>query len=362
MQDNPTPPKSGKQTKIVGKYGLETNFTICQGLHPSASQLFISSLATDSWRNKITALNSFTSFCQLNYLKPSFPITLTTLSQYLVHLFYVRNVTKATAENYISSLKAWHSFKGVSTENFSDVRLKSCIRGYGNLRKDKPTTQTPRQVINFSHLQIIGNYLAQQNLPIMDFLNTWTPILLMFWGSFRPGEILPPGLKKHDLSKGLKWLQINRMSKNHIVIELHDPKVSELEGFASVDLISHQDQRYCPLYYLARIKHFAIADSPPGLHEFVFKHSNNKPVTQSDINHFIKRAMAPYFPNEKFTAYSLRAGLLFHLAALPASFSPGEMHSLGRWLSQSSMERYKRVRGSTRLGALEKASNLILER
>jgi hypothetical protein len=135
----------------------------------------------------------------------------------------------STVKSYLCSMATLHKLQNKSAENFSSYILKALIRGAENLRLyDLPAKET-RKVMTLPLLKILGHALASCDWSTDSVQVFWTCSLLMFFGSLRIGEVLPPSSNKFNSFETLLWKDVV-FRKDSVLVHIKIPKSKNPQG------------------------------------------------------------------------------------------------------------------------------------
>ena len=342
-----------------GKYGAKQVSNLVKGISPASVKFFSWGLTTQHWLSRLSGINSYRKYCDTINIEFKLPLSLYQISDYLAYLADERRVARDTAVGYLSHLKTLHESLGIPSSNFEDYRIRTICNGIGNFNQmsQKPTNH--RRVVTFNVLKCLGHIIAHMNLSELEVTTIWCLCLFLFWGSFRGSEVLPQGKAPHQIAVGLRWRNIQAMD-NRLVVHLPTPKnPSKKNKGSTVDLLLCPDQRYCPVSYFYKLLNLSKKYLTLDNNDHIFLQANlTNPIYTYTFNYFLKKHLNPHFPNNTFSQYSFRAGLVVEIASRSDEFPYSTQLSMGRWQSEA-VDRYKRLSGRERTDAITKIMDLL---
>ena len=193
----------------------------------------------------------------------------------------------------------------------------------------------PRRALTFSVLRLFGNQLASLPFPWQDKQVIWLAALWGFWGAARMSALI---VDKHgpDNVRTVTYLRVRWLSPDHFVVHLPLPKNKKLPA-EMVDLRVFPDPRYCPITQLNNLVDFLEQAGPVDQANPIFRLSNGNILTMDNMNHVLKLALRPLFPDQEgfWSCHSFRAGLATTMGLYPHLFSQQEIQAVGRWNSEA---------------------------
>ncbi len=123
---------------------------------------------------------------------------------------------------YLSDLKMAHKIRSVEPNFENDFFIKAMLKGAKNVSLYANITKKSKFVMSFPLLKIIGHEIALSTWPEDSKLVFWSACCVVFFGSFRLGEILP---KSDNNLENLTWSQIRFTNMRSVVINIRFPKV-----------------------------------------------------------------------------------------------------------------------------------------
>jgi hypothetical protein len=211
--------------------------------------------------------------------------------------------------------------------------LKALIRGAENLRLyDLPAKET-RKVMTLPLLKILGHALASCDWSADSVQIFWTCSLLMFFGSLRIGEVLPPSSNKFNSFETLLWKDVI-FRKDSVLVHIKIPKSKNPQG-DYIDIFEFKGHGCCPVSALRTLRNSRVSTLHPDFP--VFQFISGKFLTPNLFNSCLKDLLRPWLgaSADSLSAHSFRAALPSALATDPSSLMSTDLKLWGRWHSAS---------------------------
>ena len=239
----------------------------------------------------------------------------------------------------MSSLSQLQHLFGFGKGGFvEDPWIKIVLKGKENAKVYESAKFNKRKPVTFEILQLIGHQIMSSNWPVYDQTLYWTLSLVLFWGSFRMGELLPTKVTAFDSCTDLTWNDIVFKQDGSIVIRIKSPKTGSFPG-QFIDLFPcEHDLAYCPVYYLKKLK---LMSAQLNLFSKDFSPFTLRDRTVLTANQFIssiKALIAPLKilgPTDVITGHSFRFGIPSTLAAFCDPDLKSDVSIWGRWTSEA---------------------------
>ena len=270
----------------------------------------------------------YEDFCYKSGLGQPFPASRDFLLEFINYSHFAKNHCADTTLSLISILRKLHEFKFNTAHQFDDPIVKRVLLGIKNKEAVNPRPASPRLAFNYAALTKLGHIVAQLPWPPEDRNSIWAAYLLIFWGSFRQGEVISTYANKPSFHT-LRWNCVRKLAgQDGYMIHILAPK-KDIKGL-SVPLVPYKDHRYCPIFWLEKIKP-QICDP----NSFVFVFQSGKFISTSLMSKILTQVSTDLGTNGKFTGHSLRAAIPSLLSSHPDSFSEREIRNTGRWKSDT---------------------------
>ncbi len=217
------------------------------------------SLTFHSWARYESAWHSFLKFCTSESLPVSWPIQISVARQYVCWADFSAHLAPATIKAYLSCLSQLHFLTGFEKPEFlSDGWIKSVLRGAENAKFYEQTSFNKQKPVTFDILILIGHQIMSSTWSEFHKSLFWSLSLLLFWGSFRAGELLPVSELTFDPKTNLTWDDIIFHSDGSIIVRIKSPKTATFPS-QFVDIFPcTQNPAYCPVSNLKKFRQFAV--------------------------------------------------------------------------------------------------------
>jgi len=161
----------------------------------------------------------------------------------------------STIKAYLSCLSQLLTLTGFDkAEFFHDNWIKSFLKRAEHAKFYELAKFNKRKPVTFDILTLIGHQIMSSQWSEFHKTLFWTISLLLFWGSFRAGELLPTCRNEFDPKTDLTWDDIIFRSDGSIVIRVKSPKTACFPG-QFVDLFPCPNNvAYCPVFYLKKYR------------------------------------------------------------------------------------------------------------
>ena len=289
----------------------------------------------------------YVTFCNSIGSYPPFPASVDNLLKFINHSHFSMGHCANTTKSLISMLKQLHDFNYGNTQQFDNIIVKRVLLGIRNKESINPRPIIPRLAFNFSSLMKLGHIISQLPWPPEDRSSIWSAYLMAFWGSFRLGEIVSKTANKPSFHT-LMWGWVQKLAgQPGLIVHVLAPKKES--NAISVPLVPYSDSRYCPVYWLEKIRPHSCERN-----SYVYRFKSGKLITSKIMSNLLKKMSSDLGTSGKFTGHSLRAALPSLLASHPKSFSVREIKTSGRWHSDT----YEVYCRSKAVGSKETASKV----
>ena len=179
--------------------------------------------STATWRSMEAAWNSLSYFCNTKGISVKIPLSQNCLSEYISYLFLSRKLKHSSVESYLSSLSTIFRIKGMDAGVFTSFQTKLQVRGGKNQEYLFLPPSPTRKVMNLEILKIVGHEIAIADWCSDSKRVFWAACCLLFFGSFRVGEIFSVSKKNFSPNTCLVWGDV-MFKENRILIHIKSPK------------------------------------------------------------------------------------------------------------------------------------------
>jgi hypothetical protein len=297
------------------------------------------SLTVHSWARYESAWHSFLKFCNSESKEVVWPISVDLARLYVCWADSSAHLAPATIKAYLSCLSQLHFLTGFGKPEFlHDSWIKAILKGAENAKFYEAKGFSKRKPVTFDILALIGHQIMSSSWAEHHKSLFWSLSLLLFWGSFRAGELLPTNWATFDPKTDLTWDDIIFRSDNSLVIRIKSPKTANFPG-QFVDIFPcTQNPAYCPVFHLKRFRKFA--ESCNFLHNetAVFRTIDGDIVFTSQFIQLISDLLEPLNvlgPNDSITGHSFRFGIPSTLTLINDPELDSDVQIWGRWTSEA---------------------------
>jgi hypothetical protein len=262
-----------------------------------------------------------------------------------------QNLKPSTVRSYLSSLATLHKLQNKDAVNFSNYIVKALIRGAENLKLYAQHRKETRKIMTLPLLKLLGHALATCDWSPNSVQVFWACCLLLFFGSLRIGEVLPPSCFKFNPFETLLWEDII-FRKDSILVHVKIPKSKNPQG-DFIDIFEFKGHGCCPVSALRTLRDSSPKPSVPN--SPVFQFSSGKFLTPNLFNICLRELLRPLIglDSDCLSAHSFRAALPSALATDPTSVLSTDLKLWGRWHS-SSYSLYTRLKFDQRKSLFNK--------
>ena len=311
---------------------------LSSNMSDNSKQLLSAAFSKSSWKAYESAWNSLHSFEASTKSKLSWPLSQTTLCEYISWATLYKKLRISTVETYVNSLSSVHQLLGFDRGVFGSLATKAMIRGSGNLSAKLFSPKHTRKVFSLALLKVLGNEISQQTWSDNSKRVYWTCACVAFFGCFRIGELLASSDKTYDPTTTLMWKDI-KFGQDNCIVHVKSPKSNRREG-EFVDLFETPDHGCCPVRCLRNLgKGKGVGDSTP-----VFIFDSGVLLSPRNFNSTLRSLLSPILglAANQFSSHSLRAGIPSALARFPGLVEDEDIKGWGRWDSPC-FTRYTRL-------------------
>jgi hypothetical protein len=261
------------------------------------------------------------------------------------------NLKPSTIRSYLSSIATLHKLQNKNAENFSNYIVKALIRGAENLKLYAQDKKETRKIMTLPLLKLLGHALATCDWSPNSVQVFWACCLLLFFGSLRIGEVLPPSSFKFNPFETLLWEDLI-FRKDSILVHVKIPKSRNPQG-DFIDIFEFKGHGCCPVSALRALRDSSPKSSVPN--SPVFQFSSGKFLTPNLFNVCLRDLLRPLIglESDSLSAHSFRAALPSALATDPTSVLSTDLKLWGRWHS-SSYSLYTRLKFDQRKSLFNK--------
>jgi hypothetical protein len=323
------------QTALRENFSTKSDSSLLEHAFKRISQ----SLTYHSWARYESAWHSFLKFCTSESLPVSWPIQLSVARNYVCWADFSAHLAPATIKAYLSCLSQLHFLTGFEKPEFlSDGWIKSVLKGAENAKFYEQTSFNKRKPVTFDILILIGHQIMSSTWSEFHKSLFWSLSLLLFWGSFRAGELLPMSELTFDPKTNLTWDDIIFRSDGSIIVRIKSPKTATFPG-QFVDIFPcTQNSAYCPVSNLKKFRQFALKHNFLKNGTAVFRSSDGNVVFTSQFVQLVSDLLQPLHvlgPNDVITGHSFRFGIPSTLALINSPELDSDVQIWGRWTSEA---------------------------
>jgi hypothetical protein len=246
-------------------------------------------------------------------------------------------------------------------EFFHDNWIKSFLKGAEHAKFYESARFNKRKPVTFDILTLIGHQIMSSQWSEFHKTLFWTISLLLFWGSFRAGELLPTCRSEFDPKTDLTWDDIIFRSDGSIVIRIKSPKTACFPG-QFVDLFPCPNNvAYCPVFYLKKYRCLSMQMQLFHHHSSVFRSMDGNIVFTTQFIQLISDLLKPLHilgPYDVITGHSFRFGIPSTLASFQDPDLDSEARIWGRWTSEA-FQSYIKLVSDQKRRIFNKISNFL---
>ena len=162
-----------------------------QEYHEKTAGALSASIASKTKSTYSTALRMLER-CQAEIQRPlSMPLSQQDVLVFVAYM-QTRNVTEATINLYLSSLRLAMISSGYTCSTLRTPVVKQILKGVRNIKTDPRALaeKRSRRAMTTHHLLLLGHSISKSTIPSYMKSMIWAASLAAFWGSLRMGEIL----------------------------------------------------------------------------------------------------------------------------------------------------------------------------
>ena len=296
----------------------------------NAQALLSSSLAPNTKKTYVAAINMFGDFCKTHQISPVIPATITTLVLFMSHLSLQR-LSPSTVTTYVSAISFYHKVNNFPdpTGNFIIMKLKEGIRRSSKRQND------PRLPITIDVLRQICQalqYVCSSDFEVIMFKAAFT---LAFCAFLRVSEFTVPSKSAMlDASRTLLWQDVILIDEKECHIVLKVTKANQ-SGNKVVMQLQASSSDLCPV---SALRHY-IKQCPSKLSGPFFVHFDQSPLTRFQFSQVLRKAICfSGIPNgNQYKSHSFRIGASSQ--AFVNKLTEEEIKNMGRWSQKADTHR-----------------------
>ena len=273
-----------------------------------------------------------------------------------------RGLSGPSIEVYLSGIRTSHLIRGLKPVITRTEIVKTVIAGRTHIDQldRRAGLRKTRLPVTVTMLKLLKEELRASSLPNVDTLALWAIASLLFFGGFRPGEILCKNIGsfdpaftflKEDLTE--KPIKVGNKSINTLQVFLKSEKTDSSERGRIIDVYS-SNSSICPVKAVRKYFFFSKhteKDMP------TFRLNSGKPITTKLFNSHIKTYLGKHVDSDKrfVSGHSFRSGVATLIGQL--GYSDEQLKAVGRWSSDAYLKylklpRTKRLEMAQELGSL----------
>lgn len=343
-------------TKV--KYSLENEFAtrmLSGFVNKNQLKLITAAYSHSSWTSMECAVKNLCLFKGNSTVKIS--LTEDSLSDFIWWCFNTKKLKYSSILSYVSSIRTLSDLQGNDTKLLYSNKVKSVLKGVRNMDETVSLCAAKRLAFSYPLLKLLGNSLLDSNWSEDELRIFWTLCCLLFFGSFRIGELLSFSEKKFDSLTTLLWGDVLCL-KNSVRLFIRFPKIFSPGGI-TVDLFEFEDDSCCPVSTLKNLKKFKnIKESDMG--KPVFMYNNGKLLTPAKFNSDLRSSLSLVLGEKSnlFSSHSFRAAIPTVLASHPDLANDSDLMNWGRWNSDC-YKRYTKLKINQRKVTFTKICDIL---
>ena len=226
-------PAAGPSPSPSTKYSIDVGSNlfklIAKNFHGDSKILLSMAYSSSTWRSYESAWNCYSSFELESNLNSEWPITQSSLTNFITWCMYTRKLMSSSVQSYVNSLSSIHQLLGQDSTIFSSLITKAILRGTENLETSKVQYKHTRKVFTLPLLKLLGHEIARASWPDDSKRVFWSCACVSFFGSFRIGELLAASKSTFDPSVTLLWGDV-KLKEDSCMIQIKIPKSKKKEG------------------------------------------------------------------------------------------------------------------------------------
>lgn len=300
------------------------------------AKLIMAAYSSSTWKTLEAAYNNWANCMKTN--NSIIDLDQEKLSKFIWWCYSEKGLKHSTISTYVASLGTIQKIQKQNDIFTNSYTTKTILKGVRNIEAAEMSTKNERLVFTFPLLKILGHCIMKQDWATDSKRIFWAASTMLFFGSFRIGELLSNNEQSYDPLTTLLWEDIQQVGEA-LRIHVRFPKVFA-SGGVFVDIFPLKDVTICPVQCLKSLRKSGVKDNDP-----VFKFGSGKLLTPAQFNKSLKDVLSLVLkPDEnKYTSHSFRAAIPSALAENPMLASREELMLWGRWDSSAYM-RYTRLK------------------
>ena len=345
------------------KYSLEASASFSRIFGNSVSSenqsLLSAAFSSGTWKSYKSSWNNMSAFCKCKNKNLSFPLSQEFINSYINWLVLEKNLKYTTVSSYLSSLNSVLKLKGLDSPNLDSFMTKTLLRGGKTVTILNQNPRPTRKVMTLDLLKILGHEIANSDWAKDSKRVFWSASCVLFFGSFRIGEILSDKESSFDPTSCLLWKDI-LFRQDSILIHVKLPKNRTEEG-DYVDIFRFPEESCCPVRALLGLKNTKnmskVSDKP------VFAFENGKLLSANNFNLSIRNLLKKHLgaKSMELSSHSFRAAIPSALAKFPDKGVKENIKDWGRWDSPCYL-RYTRLKMNQRKEIFSSVCKVLLHR
>ena len=303
-------------------------------------KLVSSAFSSATWKAMEAAWNNLLMYCKSSGQTIPMPLNQNFVNGFVDWLFSFKKLKHSSVQSYLSSIASILKLKGVDSPCLSSYTTSVLIKGGKNLEMLTDSHPMARKVMTIDLLKILGHEIALSDWSKNSKRVVWTTCCILFFGSFRVGEVLSSSKLNFSKDSCLLWEDV-KFLKNSILIRIKQPKC-RTDSSDFIDIFPFSEASCCPVNALVGLKNNSPSASPTSP---VFTFSNGLLLTPATFNSTIRTLLSPHLGlhSQDYSSHSFRAGIPSALARYPALNDEDDIRIWGRWDS-TAFKRYTRLR------------------
>ena len=345
------------------KYSLDASMSFSRifgnTIDSESEPLMSAAFSSSTWKSYESSWNNVICFCKDKNLDLSFPLSQKFVNSYINWLVLVKNLKYTTVSSYLSSLNTILKLKGFDSPNLESFMTKTLLRGGKTVSILKGDPRPTRKVMTLDLLKLLGHEIASSDWTEDSKRVFWSASCVLFFGSFRIGEILAEKDSCFDPTSCLLWKDI-LFREDSILIHVKLPKVRTEEG-DYIDIFRFPEGSCCPVRALLGLKN--LRKLSKNSEKPVFAFENGKLLTAVSFNLCIRNLLKKHLgvKSMELSSHSFRAAIPSALAKFPDKSVKDNIKDWGRWDSPCFL-RYTRHKMDQRRKIFDSVCTVLLYR
>lgn len=361
-------PKTGESTEtpkgfndissLILKYSPDN--TICRkylsGILNYGQLVMISSAYShNSWNSMDSAINCYRTFS--NTYSQKISVSEDSLCNFIWWCYNTRLLKYTTILSYVSSIRTISDLQGSLNKDLYSNKVKTILKGIRNLEESTNVSATKRLAFSYPLLRSLGNVILESNWSEEYIRIFWTLCCLLFFGSFRIGELLSFSENKFDSLTTLLWGDVLCL-KNSVRLFIRFPKIFS-HGGITVDLFEFNEGGCCPVEAIKNLRSFKKV-TEQDLNKPVFMYNNGNLLTPAKFNSTLRSLLYKVIGEKAdfYSSHSFRAAIPSLLSSYPNLASNSELMNWGRWNSDC-YKHYTKLKLNQRYITFNKICSLL---